>query len=371
MARTGSSWARAIVPGVLLLALAAGYTGFGLRLFDRYQSQYRNYKVEAAGACGAFVAWNPPARIFTGFYLNQAHLLTLRYRSAFPQVLWLTVSIPHFTQEQTVEVPGTAQYQEQAFKPPLVSADVLDALVSPGSRDAQILLSVRTPSSKTCDFSSTVRLESRQLMQWQDANGHDQAGYLAGWVTPKAPEVNGLVSAAAAWLADPAHASDYTSAPALFGYDSGKASARAVAEQVNALFDTLQFKYHLQYVAENVPYQEGATQLIQLPKDVLSNAPPTGMCVETTALLASAAERIELRTYIVIVPGHAFLGVALGAGPNAPIGYWETSLLGGGEDGEHASVVGMSEYNQYQSQHQILRVVDVEQERSRGIYPIE
>jgi hypothetical protein len=208
-------------------------------------------------------------------------------------------------------------------------------------------------------------------MQWEDGAGRDQAAYLAGWVTPQAHEVSDLVSTAAAWLADPAHASDYASAPAFFGYDGGNASPRAVTEQVNALFDTLQFKKHLQYVDENVPYQQGATQLIQLPKDVLGSTPPTGMCVETTALLASAAERIGLRTFIVIVPRHAFLGVALGEGPNAPIGYWETSFLGSGENGDYANQFGTNKYNELYKQRQILRIVDVEQERQRGIEPIE
>ncbi len=141
---------------------------------------------------------------------------------------------------------------------------------------------------------------------------------------------------------------------------------------MNALFDTLQFQSHVHYVDENyVPYQQGGSQLIQLPKDVLSTTPPTGMCVETTVLMASAVERIGLRPFIVIVPQHAFLGVALGVAPDAPLAYWETSDLNGGVRGDQANVHGESEYNQFHSKDQILRVVDVEQERQLGIEPIE
>lgn len=372
MARTGSGWARAVGLGALLLAVAVGYAGFGLRLFDDYRRTYANYQVDAASRCGVLITWDRPSRVFTGFYPNQASFVTVRYRSSFPQLLRLSLSIPHFTQEQSIDVQGSTLFQQLSFKPPLLSADVLDSLVSPGARDEQLMLSVRDGRDNICDtFTSPVRLESRQLMQWEDAAGHNQAGYLAGWVTPQAHEVSDLVGVAAAWLADPAHASEYPSAPAFFGYDDGKASASAVTEQVNALFDTLQFKKHLQYVNENVPYGAGATQLIQLPKDVLGSTPPTGMCVETTVLLASAAERIGLRTYIVIVPHHAFLGVALGLAPHAPIGYWETSFLGTGENGEYANLFGNQQYNQFKSQHQVLSEVDVEQERERGIAPIE
>ncbi len=289
--------------------------------------------------------------MLTGFYPNQPSFVVVRYRSSHPQALRLTLSIPHFTQEQSFDVQGTATFQAQAFKPPLVDANILDTLVGPHARDGQIVLRVQNGAGKVCDTSSPVRLESRQLMQWQDDAGHDQAGYLAGWVTPQASAVSALVSASTDWL--------------------GKASGRAVIDQVNALFDTLQFQSHVHYVDSNVPYQQGGSQLIQLPKDVLSTTPPTGMCVETTVLMASAVERIGLRPFIIIVPQHAFLGVALGVAPDAPLAYWETSDLNGGVRGDQANVHGESEYNQFHSKDQILRVVDVEQERQLGIEPIE
>ncbi|HEX9412803.1 MAG TPA: hypothetical protein VF916_04815, partial [Ktedonobacterales bacterium] len=338
---------------------------------DGYHLAYGNYQVDPASACGALVAWSPPPRVLTGFYPNQPSFVVVRYRSSHPQALRLTLSIPHFTQEQSFDVQGTATFQAQAFKPPLVDANILDTLVGPHARDGQIVLRVQNGAGKVCDTSSPVRLESRQLMQWQDDAGHDQAGYLAGWVTPQASAVSALVSASTDWLAAPAHASDYPAAPALFGYNSGKASGRAVIDQVNALFDTLQFQSHVHYVDSNVPYQQGGSQLIQLPKDVLSTTPPTGMCVETTVLMASAVERIGLRPFIIIVPQHAFLGVALGVAPDAPLAYWETSDLNGGVRGDQANVHGESEYNQFHSKDQILRVVDVEQERQLGIEPIE
>jgi hypothetical protein len=373
MAPTGGRLARIAVLAVLLVGGAASYVVAGLRLYDGYHVAYGNYRVDSASACGALVTWSPPSTVLTGFYPNQPSFVVVRYRSAHPQPLRLTLSIPHFTQEQSFDVQGASAFKEQAFKPPLLDATVLDALVGPHARDAQIVLRVRSGSGVLCDTSWPVRLESRQLMQWQDDAGHDQAGFLAGWVTPQASAVSDLVSAATDWLANPTHASAYPAAPALYGYNGGQASTRAVIDQVNALFDTLQFQKHLHYVAENgdVPYQHGGSQLIQLPKDVLSTTPPTGMCVETTVLMASAVERIGLRPYVIIVPHHAFLGVALSQAPDAPLAYWETADLNGGVRGDSANAHGETEYNQFQSQGQVLRVIDVEQERQRGIEPIE
>jgi hypothetical protein len=292
----------------------------------------------------------------------------VRFRSPHPQALRLTLSIPRFTQEQSFDVQAGPAFRAQAFKPPLADPAVLDTLVGPHARDAQTVLRVKS-GSETCDTSQPVRLESRQLMQWQNAAGDDQSGYLAGWVTPQADVISTLVGRSAQRLAQ--NPSWYPDATALYGYNGGQSSQQAVRDQVNAIFDTLQFAYHVHYVDENIPFQSSSTQLVQLPKDVLGSSAPTAMCVETTALMASAVERAGMRPYIVIVPHHAFLGVALGKDPSAPIGYWETSDLNGGVRGDQANVHGDTEYNQFKQQGQILRVIDIAQQRQRGIEPIE
>jgi hypothetical protein len=351
-----------------LLAAATGYVAVGMRLYAQYGRAYGGYRVDPDAACGALLTWAPPADVFTALYVNEPQVLVVRYRSPHPQALRLTLSIPSFTQPQTFDLQATPAFQSQSFKPPLLGPAVLDALVGPRSRDAEIVLEARG-NGADCDTSAPVQLQSRQLMQWQDAAGDDQSPYLAGWVTPQADAIGTLVGRTAQTLA--AYPATYPAAAALYGYDDGQASPQAVVDQVNAIFDTLQFVYHLRYVDENVPYQQAATQLIQLPRDVLAGAAPTAMCVETTAIMASAVERIGMRPYIVIVPHHAFLGVALGPAPDAPLAYWETSDLNGGLRGDQANVHGANEYNQFQRQGQILRVIDVEAERARGIGPIE
>ncbi len=372
----GGRLVRFALAAVALLAGAAGYVAAGLNLYDHYRLAYGNYQVNAAGACGVLVTWSPPSDVLTAFYVNQPNFLVVRYRSPHPQLIRLSVSIPGFTQEQSFDVQSAEAFRVQAFKPPLVTPTVLDSLVGPHARDAQIMLRVRS-GTQTCDTSWPVRLESRQMMRWQDTAGDDQSRYLAGWVTPQADVVSTLVGRSAQWLAQ--YPSWYPSANALYGYDGGQASHRAVIDQVNAIFDTLQFVYHVHYVDENVPYQQNTTQLIQLPKDVLGSTAPTAMCVETTAIMAAAVERIGMKPFIVIArlpdasggQDHAFLGVALGPGPSAPIEYWETSYLNGGLRGDQANVHGDDEYNHLQSLGDVLQVIDIEQQRQHGIEPIE
>lgn len=50
-------------------------------------------------------------------------------------------------------------------------------------------------------------------------------------------------------------------------------------------------------------------------------------CIDSSVLIASVLERLGLRTYIVLVPGHAFVGFEAGHGPGATE-YLETTLLG-------------------------------------------
>ena len=78
-----------------------------------------------------------------------------------------------------------------------------------------------------------------------------------------------------------------------------------------------------------------------------------------------------MRPYIVIVPGHAFLGVALGVDPGSPVEYWETSDLNGGVDGSQADLHGNDEYATEAQHGAVERVIDIQYERAHGIAPIE
>ncbi|MGH2487639.1 MAG: hypothetical protein ACRDHE_16680, partial [Ktedonobacterales bacterium] len=192
------------------------------------------------------------------------------------------------------------------------------------------------------------------------------APLLAGWVTPQAPSVAQLVGQASEWLQQ--HPATYHATTALHGYEAGRANSADVRGQVNTLFDTLQNVYHVRYAQDNIVYS--GDQRIQLPSDILGESAPAGMCVETTVLLASAIERLGMRPYLILAPGHAFLGVALGVADNAPIAYWETSDLNGGVTGSQANLQGDSEYAA-DVQQGTLTVIDVQFERAKGVQPME
>lgn len=362
---------RRLALGLVCMALVAGslaYVVTGSQLYNQYHTAYANYQIES-GACGALIAWTPPRAIYTGLYANQPPLFSLRYRAPSQERLRITVGIPQLTQNLTYEVMAGQAFQSRTFKPPVLDSSALDALVGPGQANGQIDLRVQAGTAALCDTSAPVTLYSRLIMHWYDAaTNTDYSPYLAGWVTPHARTISDLVGKATQWMQQ--HPTTYPGTTAFVGY-AGANGQQDVINQVNALFDTLQSVYHVHYADDNLPYDQDATQTIKLPDDVLSTPYPTAMCVETTAIMASAVEALGMRPYFVIVPGHAFLGVALGPAANATFGYWETTDLNYGVTGSQALTDGNARYASAESQRKVLRVIDVAYERTQGIEPIE
>lgn len=350
---------------VLLTSALGAYVAVGLHLFTSYSLAYAGYE----GTCNSLIHWNPPRVVYTAFYANGPALGTLSYRSAVPATLAISLAIPGLTLTQTVEVHATPAAQTLTFKPPLAGTQALDALVSPRQRAGELTLQVTRGGSVVCNTSASVVLKSRQWMHWADPVAGDNSGYLAGWVTPQDPTITALVGRATTRLE--ANPDAYPALDLLAGYDAGRATPEMVREEVDLLFDTLQFDYHLHYAQDNIPVLQNADQIVQLPRDILSSDDPTGMCVETTAILASAVERLGMRPFFVLVPGHVFLGVALGPSSSATLAYWETSDLNGGVTGNQANIQGNTEYATNLTHGTIEHIVDIAAERAQGIQPIE
>ncbi len=360
---------RRIALSALLVALAAAsvvYVAVGMRVYAQYQAAYDAYSL----SCGGLLAWSPPPALYAGLYVNQPELVTVNVRSATPSLAKVTVSIPGFTTPQEIEVQSDPSFQALAFKPPLLTQSALSASSDASQWSARIVATARITGHAMCQTSARLTLYSRQWMRWRDPlTGTDLTPYIAGWVTPQSPDVGTLVGKASQQLRD--HPELYDNLPALFGYDQGRATASQVRDEVDALFDALQNDYHLRYSADNAPFTSTNSQIVREPGDILASDSPSGMCVETTVILASAVERLGMRPYIVFTASHAYLGVALGAGANAQRAYWETSDLNGSALGSQANVDGDAEYATDLSTHAVTAMIDIAYERSQGIEPIE
>ncbi len=360
---------RRIAIGALLIALVAAsvvYVIAGMRVYAQYQAAYSAYTL----SCNGQLAWSPPPAVYAGLYINQLALVKVNVRSAVPSVARVTVSIPGFTVPQEIDAQSDSTFRSLSFKPSLLSQTALFSSGGAEQQSAQIVATMRISGNAMCQTSARLTLYSREWMRWRDpATGADMTPYIAGWVTPQAPAIATLIGKASHRLRD--HPELYDNLPALFGYDQGHATAAQVRDEVDALFDTLQSDYHLRYSSDNPPFTSVNSQIVQMPSDILANASPTGMCVETTAILASAIERLGMRPYIMFTATHAYLGVALSDSAGADRAYWETTDLNGNALGSQANVDGEARYVADRSAHAVTDVVDIAYERSLGIEPIE
>jgi len=104
-------------------------------------------------------------------------------------------------------------------------------------------------------------------------------------------------------------------------------------------------------------------------------------CIDSSVLIASVLERLGIRAFIVLVPGHAFVGFYTGAG-KSDAEFLETTLLGsgssarGGDAGfEAALAAGRSRWNRVASRldrrhRPDYAVIDIETARAYGIIPL-
>jgi hypothetical protein len=176
---------------------------------------------------------------------------------------------------------------------------------------------------------------------------------LARWVTPNNKIVELIINSASRKIK--------------FINGSASNNIDQVKREVSAIYDTLAER--IKYVSRTFSLYKGATTLhqkIYLPENSYKNS--SGNCIDLTVLMASCLEKINYNPLIVIVPGHAFLGVKL---ENQSI-FIETTFLGY-DSFENALRCGQEEYEKYFTNNNDKvnhLIIEVESARKSGIYPM-
>lgn len=348
-----------------LLTLSGAYIAGGVQAYSQFQQNTLEQQEHCGGEAPVHICVQSPRAIFSAFYPSyiaaQFPLFNVSYRSATPLTLVVSVSISHFSQMQTRTVNATSTMQNSTFIPPLPDSSALQKLTAEAPAQIQVQVSDTRNRLYYRDDIPLV-LHSRWLMQWVTAHRLN----IGAWVTPNNAAVAALVAKASTRLNE-------QQAPVpqgMIGYHN--ATPRQVIDQVDAIYDALRQDYHIRYVQASVPYNaagddNAATQIIKLPQEVLQQR--SGMCIELTALLASAAEHIGLHTQIIIIPGHAFLGVATGE-DGKQIEYWDASSLNNNVAADSANVQANQLYLQHLKQRSIIDIINVSEARKAHIGPM-
>ncbi|HET8666507.1 MAG TPA: hypothetical protein VFM10_00925 [Terriglobales bacterium] len=209
-------------------------------------------------------------------------------------------------------------------------------------------------------FSTTVplRLRSADDIYW-GAN-FEYAQFIASWVTPHDPRVEAVLS----------RAKELMPGRRLPGYETWRAPGvqeKTTLAQVKAIYRALQRK-GVSYVKSSstmgAHVNADVTERVRMPHESLGHV--SANCIDGVVLYASLFENLGMDPVIVLVPGHAYVGVRL-AQDSTQFLYVETAVTGRlpFEVAVKSATAGMAKY----SESQIIRI-PITQAREAGIYPM-
>jgi hypothetical protein len=351
---------------MILLGGSSAYVVEGIEAYGRFKQTHMALQRYCGDQAPVHICVRAPSAIFSAFYpfyvATQPPLFIIDYSSSTPMTLVFNISINNgFSQLFSHGEPATPTTQSISIVPPM-SPHALDNLTSEEHTSLHVV--VTDLNNKKYYYNDiALTLYPRWLMQWTREN----LPQIAAWVTPSDKAVVSLVESASRYL------KDQKSPPAgLIGYQ--QATRQQVVAEVDAIYDALR-QDSIKYIQETVPYDgtdSGALEKILLPAEVLRQH--RGMCIELTTLLASAVESIGLEAEIVIIPGHAFLGVSVtpkitGTGTRQ-FEYWDVVDVSSKIAADSANVRGDQLYRQNEQEQTIVATVLISDANSSGVEPM-
>jgi len=266
----------------------------------------------------------------------------------------IAVSIPGWSDQeiQSVEVaPGVTRTFKFAptFLPRLYSnREIAPATVVVAATDAagRVVFTATTP----------VRLRATEDMYW--GARFKYAPFIAAWVTPHDPLVEAILS----------RAKEYMPGRRMPGYEEWKNAAgqtNSTYLQAKAIYEALH-QVGVSYVKSSLTFGNNTdvSERVRLPRETLRRA--SANCIDGAVVYAAAFENLGMDPVIVLVPGHAYVGVREAQNSTNYL-YIETSLTGRApfENSVLSASRGMSKV----PTGKVLRV-DIAQARAGGIYPM-
>jgi hypothetical protein len=266
----------------------------------------------------------------------------------------ITVQVPGWSDQeiQVVEVaPGDTRTVNFApvFLPRLFSNREIVA--------ATAVVTITEGDGRTV-YSGTVpiRLRAAEDMYWGPQFKY--APFIAAWVTPHDAQVEQILS----------RAKEFMPGRRLPGYEPWKNTAAQVHstyEQARAIYQALQER-GVSYVKSSTTFGQhlDVSERVRFPNESLNQV--SANCIDGVVMFASLFENLGMDPVVVLVPGHAYVGVRE-AQHSEDYLYLETAITGRATF-ETAVLSASRGLNKFRPE-QILRV-PIEQARQEGIYPM-
>lgn len=228
---------------------------------------------------------------------------------------------------------------------------------------ATILLKVKQGDRNIFEETKKIRVRAADDMVWSLNTPYDTEPLIAAWVTPNDDMVEKILSNAK---------ERRFFNRSLSGYQSND-----VVQQVKAIFNAVR-NYRVSYVNSTMSFGKiGFTQRVRLPRESILEK--SANCIDGAVLFASLFENIGLEPVIVLIPGHAFVGVRLAQNSKETL-FIETTIVGRSSLNSILTVTttfdaavkeGNDEFNKaMQTNPNSVRIVDIKKARETGIYPL-
>lgn len=265
----------------------------------------------------------------------------------------------------TVQVPGWSDQEIQLIElgageshTYLFAPSFLQRLYQNKEIRAATALVTATDMAGRVIFRETipVRLRSADDMYW----GPDfkYAQFIASWVTPHDREVGRLLS----------RAKEFTPRRRMPGYEPNKSEAqqaRSTYTQAKAIYRALQQK-GISYVKSSMTFgaHQDVSERVRMPFESLHHI--SANCIDGAVMYASLFENLGMDPVVVLVPGHAYVGVRV-APKSEKYLFIETSLTGRGtfDAAVKSAETGLAKFNS----KDVVRI-PIREARIAGVYPM-
>lgn len=203
-----------------------------------------------------------------------------------------------------------------------------------------------------------VRLRSADDMYW--GKEFKYARFIASWVTPHDAQVEAILM----------RAKEYMPGRRLPGYETWRVPGlqeKSTYAQAKAIYRALRRK-GLSYVKSSTTLgshvNADISERVRMPRESLRHI--SANCIDGVVLYASLFENLGMDPVIVLVPGHAYVGVRVAQGSDKYL-YIETAVTGRAtfETSVRSAVAGMAKFGEAQT----IRI-PIDEARQAGIYPM-
>jgi hypothetical protein len=206
------------------------------------------------------------------------------------------------------------------------------------------------------DTTTPLRLRAVQDMYWGDHFKY--AEFIASWVTPHDPRVEAILS----------KAKELMPGRRLPGYEDWKDAAGQEAEtrlQARAIYTALR-RHRLSYVKSSLTFGSNSevSERIRTPRESIQAN--SANCIDGSVLFASVFENLGMDPVIMLVPGHAYVGVRVAEGSDKYL-YIDSAVTG---RVSFDAAVNIAERGLAHYQPSQMNRIAISKARQAGIYPI-